>query len=288
MRTHNRLTLVGAACFAGALLGGCSAAATGGGGPSLAVPTITASPAPTSYYAVEMAQPLAAYETSQSEEVTVADASGLLISSCLQKSGYDIPASEFSAQNGTPDVTEFGPYGFVDPNHGTYGLRLHAVASPAGDGSIPLPGGQAEEKKSSQCEQASMAQLGDNDADSALINNLISEAQSAAGTDPRVTAASSAWSQCMKQNGFSYSDPAAVASAVSPARTASASSSEIAVAEADWSCTNSTDLSGIYFAVEAGYQDELIQENIQQLTSVKKDVQTELAKAASVIAGGGA
>jgi hypothetical protein len=51
-----------------------------------------------------------------------------------------------------------------------------------------------------------------------------------------------------------------------PSLTAAQKAAQIAQAEADAACTQSTDLAGIYFAVQAGYEQQIVDANQQQLS----------------------
>jgi hypothetical protein len=57
---------------------------------------------------------------------------------------------------------------------------------------------------------------------------------------------------------------------------------QIAMAVSDASCTQSTDLAGIYFAVQASYEQQIVDANQQALTTAvrqyRADYQQELSK----------
>jgi hypothetical protein len=51
-----------------------------------------------------------------------------------------------------------------------------------------------------------------------------------------------------------------------PSLTPAQNAAQIAQAEADAACTQSTDLAGIYFAVQASYEQQVVDANQSQLT----------------------
>ncbi len=110
--------------------------------------------------------------------------------------------------------------------------------------------------------------------------------------DPAVKTATKPWSACMSRNGFSYADPGPVfrtalqvmygggRGGISPDTPvgASANSTQLALATADASCTQSTDLAGIYFAVQASYEQQLVTANQAALTAAVRRYRTAYQK----------
>jgi hypothetical protein len=90
-----------------------------------------------------------------------------------------------------------------------------------------------------------------------------------------IKGATKVWSACMAKNGYTSSDPDALAQQEqsdlglrvivggSPPATPSAAqeAAQIATAVADANCTASSDLAGIYFAVQASYEQQLVSAN---------------------------
>ena len=117
--------------------------------------------------------------------------------------------------------------------------------------------------------------------------------------DPSVVKATAAWSTCMAKDGYDYSAPKALATAEmqavphdigpgsGPAIAPGQQSAQIAAAEADAACTESTDLDGIYFAVQASYEQQIVEANQQQLNAAVQQYrtayQTELSKMSSLL-----
>jgi hypothetical protein len=112
--------------------------------------------------------------------------------------------------------------------------------------------------------------------------------------------ATKAWSACMARDGFSYADPQTAfrdemqtllggppagqkvvivgRAVVSTAQ----NQAQIAMAVTDADCTQSTDLAGIYFAVQASYEQQIVNANQQALSAAvqqfRADYYKELSK----------
>ena len=113
--------------------------------------------------------------------------------------------------------------------------------------------------------------------------------------DPDLKKAQKAWSACMARNGYTAPDPDNLAlqqlvalglrggpGGPSPSPSAGLAQAQIATAVADANCTDSTDLAGIYFAIQASYEQQFVSANQQQLNAevrqYKAAFATELRK----------
>jgi hypothetical protein len=116
--------------------------------------------------------------------------------------------------------------------------------------------------------------------------------------DPAVQAATRAWSACMTKNGYSFPQPQDVseqekramygnepgnANTTAPV-SASANQAQLAVAVTDAGCTQSSDLAGIYFAVQASYEQQLVTANQQALTNAVSAYRAAYKKALTKLA----
>lgn len=103
-------------------------------------------------------------------------------------------------------------------------------------------------------------------------------------SNPEVTRAFKAWSNCMNGYGFSYPDPLAAIDDKS-FRGATPSSAEIKVATADVACKGKTNLVGIWFSVETTFEKDVIRQNTSRLNSVLDEERKALDVASGVIQG---
>jgi hypothetical protein len=103
--------------------------------------------------------------------------------------------------------------------------------------------------------------------------------------DPAVKSAMRGWTACMAKNGFTFHNPQDVFFTeahnmydpgqsgggvnITPGQQVSASAqrTQLAAAVTDSDCTLSTDLAGIYFAVQASYEQQLVNANQQALAT---------------------
>jgi hypothetical protein len=85
--------------------------------------------------------------------------------------------------------------------------------------------------------------------------------------DPNLKNATTAWSACMARNGYTYPNAQTLASqelrgpVSGSGLTAAQNKAQIATAVADADCTRATDLAGIYFAVQASYEQQVVDAN---------------------------
>jgi hypothetical protein len=112
--------------------------------------------------------------------------------------------------------------------------------------------------------------------------------------------ATKAWSACMARNGYTYPDPqtgfkdemrsiygtrpggGVEIHIAGSSLSATQNQAQIAMAVTDANCTLSTDLAGIYFAVQASYEQQIVNANQQALSAAvqqyRADYQTEVRK----------
>jgi hypothetical protein len=119
--------------------------------------------------------------------------------------------------------------------------------------------------------------------------------------DPSIGQATKAWAACMAADGYHFGTPnellnsvmnvirgasvttqTAAGTITGPSLTAAQKAAQIAQAEADAACTQSTDLAGIYFAVQASYEQQVVDASQPQLTKAVQQYRAayrkELAK----------
>ncbi len=115
---------------------------------------------------------------------------------------------------------------------------------------------------------------------------------------PAVKKATRAWSACMAKNGYNYPDPLTAfhkepfainrgsgAVTIGSAQSLAKNQAQIAMAVADADCTQSTDLAGIYFAVEASYEQQIVNLNQQQLNAAVQQYRAAYAREVGQLSG---
>jgi flagellin-like hook-associated protein FlgL len=307
------LVLLVVACCAG--LTGCTAAASSGPDVTVTDPSVGKPAAPDSVEAAlsRMAfTPYAALGLSDDDGLAPNESSQALSAACMSTAGYpDGPNTPFAVRVTDAGLAFSQPYGawgylgladaeqfgFLQPaGSAMSSLGIDTSSSPPNPSTLPA----AEQTALGKC--ATIVGGFTNDVDngplagiSAITNDIYTDMQK----DAQVISATKAWSTCMSQEGYDYPDPSTGVrdelesvfdqsgpgmritiggSSVSPA----ANKAQIAMAVADADCTSSTDLAGIYFAIQAGYEQQIVNANQQALTAAvqrfRADYQKEIGR----------
>jgi hypothetical protein len=247
------------------------------------------------------AMPLAAYEEPQSQ-ATILEAINILVTQCMRARGYEFTSAAPSAQTLA-----------AEPDPEPYGVTSAAQAAEYGYGQPPLPssqtsGGQRADHTAGYvsalwgitpgdpvkpgqhltgCMPAAVDRINPSAGtlDVSLAGQLEQQAESYTAQDARVLAVERKWSACMAARGFHYQTPMDAAAAFPDKRAAGApSQAEIATAEADVACKAKTGLPGVWLAVQAGYERELIAANQTALQALMRWQNERVLRAERVIA----
>ena len=237
-----------------------------------------------------------------------------LHTACMNDAGYGQYAAEapyaIRTNRGLGFAQAFGPWGYIGTALAAQQGFLAGSEGPGGGpgGGAPGPGSgtpgnpfstlptgaqQAAGKCFNILANFNNAQFAHSMAIIETLNNYISTDVIQDGEFKRATRA---WSACMAKNGFSSSDadtfsqqalttlglePPPGQNPVGPpgAPTAAQNSAQIAMAVADANCTLSSDLAGIYFAVQANYEQQFVTANQQALNAGVREYKAAFAKA---------
>jgi hypothetical protein len=196
---------------------------------------------------------------------------------------------------GTADAQQ---YGFqVTPNaaFGALDIGTLPTGPPSGSTARSVPVGPpnvpgAEQAAASKCgtiiaDFATATQDGALAGITALANVITTDV----AQDQAVQAASRAWSACMTTNGYSVGQPQAIflqevqamygkGNYVGGSVSAAANEAQIAAAVTDADCSQATDLAGIYFAVQASYEQQLVTANQQALDTAVSEYRSAYAR----------
>jgi hypothetical protein len=290
MRIRTGLCLLPCCCAA---LAACTAAAPKGPDATVSRPSVGRPPPPASVLAAlssEAFTPYAALGTSNDDGLAPGESGFNLEVTCMSAAGYPSVgdnALQLSVVGGNLSFSQpYGAWGYLGAADAQqYGfqmrLGLSAMGIDAGPSNLasPSPAEQAAAGKCGTIEQnfARTAAAGP----LAGIGTLGSDVATDVLQDPAVKAATGAWSACMAKNGYSFDQPQAAASQEQQAIyggngsnintaapvSASVQRAQLAAAVADAGCTQSSDLAGIYFAVQASYEQQLVTANQQALSA---------------------
>ncbi len=309
LRTGLGLRLGLAACCCAALAA-CTAAAPKGPDTTVRTPSVGRPPPPASAQAALSAEaftPYAALGLSDSDGLAPGESSYALIGPCMSAAGYPgvtigdgiVPIGiHLGGLAGLAFTQPWGGWGYlgaadaqqfgfrVPPGAALAALGIDAL--PASPPSVPAADGAAAGKCATIVQDFSNATQ---DGALAGVVTLSNDISTDVLQDPAVKAATRAWSACMAKNGYSFDQPQAVffpelqamrggngaVTAGAPV-SASAQQAQVAAAVTDAGCTQSSDLAGIYFAVQASYEQQLVTASQQALSTAVSQYRAACAK----------
>jgi hypothetical protein len=307
---HIRTGICLLACCCAALTA-CTAAAPRGPDATVTTPVVGRPPAPASAQAAlssEAFTPYAGLGISNNDGLAPGASQYALTEPCMSAAGYPgITLSDgivpFDISLGGPTGLAFnqpwggwGYLGAVDAQQ--YGFRVPPGTAltvlglggelPANSPSVPA----AEQAAANNCGTI-MQGFATATQDGALagIITLANDIANDVAHDPAVKNAIRAWSACMAKNGYNFDQPQNVVNqefqvmyggqrSISPSTTVSGSANQaqLAAAVTDADCSQSSDLAGIYFAVQASYEKQLVTANQQALNAAVSQYRAAYAK----------
>jgi hypothetical protein len=292
MRIRLGLCLLAGCCAA---ITGCTAAPPKGPDTTVSTPSVGRPPPPASAQAAvssEAFTPYAALSISSNDGLAPSESQDTLVGQCMNAAGYPGVTAQDGIVRGSfggggmtlafaPPYGGWGYLGTADAQQ--YGFQITPGAGlttleaggtpPASAPSVPA----AEQTAASKCATI----LGDftyatQKGALAGINTLSNDISVDVADDPAVKNATRAWSTCMAKNGYSIDQP--VAFAGTPSDPGPVGKAQIAMAVTDAGCTESSDLAGIYFAVQASYEKQLVTANQQALGAAVSAYRAAYAK----------
>jgi hypothetical protein len=305
MRIRAGLCLVFCCCAA---LAACTAAAPKGPNTTVHTPSVGRPPPPASAQAAlssEAFTPYAALGTSSNDGLAPGESQYALVGPCMSAAGYPgVTISDFivpfgiSIGGGLAFTQPWGAWGYLGAADAQqYGFRVPpgtalttlglGATPPASPPSVPA----AEQTAAGKCGTI-IQDFANATGKGALagIMTLGNDIGNDVTHDPAVRSATQAWSACMAKNGYSFGQPLSVWGQELKAMygngprniggpvSASAQQAQLAAAVTDADCTQSSDLAGIYFAVQASYEQQLVNANQQALTAAVRQYRAAYAK----------
>jgi hypothetical protein len=205
------------------------------------------------------------------------------------------------ANRGMAFTQPAGPWGYIGTALAAqYGFNAPSGSNDARAGGGPLPGQGSSlpagvQSAAGKCFNI-VAEFNDAQFATSMagIETLNEDISTDVVLDPAFLKATKAWSACMARNGYSTSGADALmlqeldslalratpGSGANPGSgpTAAQNKAQIATAVTDADCTLSTDLAGIYFAVQASYEQQFVTANQQALNTAVRQFKTNYAK----------
>jgi len=287
----------------------CTAAAPSGPNATVTKPTVGRPPAPASEGAALASEAFTAYAdlgASANDGLAPGETYAALHTACMNDAGYGQYAAStpfpVRANRGMGFPQPYGPWGYIGLSLAEqYGFNAPQTDGPdefdglPGSGPSMPAGAQTAAGKCFNIVQAfNNAQFATATAGIETMNNDISNDVI---NDPDLTKAQQAWSACMARNGYDSVQPNSIWGqylANGPAGTQAQATpspaqnqAQIAAAVTDTNCTLSTDLGGIYFAIQASYEQQFVTASQQALnaavTEFKANFAKELSKLSAVL-----
>jgi hypothetical protein len=292
-------------CCAG--LTACTAGPPKGPNVTVTTPSVGRPPPPSSVQAAlsrDAFTPYAALGQSNNDGLAPNESNFALAVACLTAAGYPNAgpsAVPFSFRIGPANLAfsqPWGGWGYLGAAEAEqYGFLVPPGSALSALGIDLQPSNPADLP---QAEQAAAGKCG------TIVQNFVNATQNGAlasiatlsndiandvSQDAAVKQATQAWSACMTKNGYSYHQPLDVFRQelrdiygghrqinISDPVSAAARQAQLAAAVTDANCTQSADLAGIYFAVQASYEHQLVSANQQALTSAVQRYRTAYQK----------
>jgi hypothetical protein len=290
------------------VLAACAANTPKGPAATVTTPAVGRPPSPASVAAAlgsEAFTSYAALGASDNDGLAPGDTYDALHTACMNDAGYGRYAADAPyparTNRGLGFPQAYGPWGYVGTALAAeQGFLIGGVPTPgpgtpgAPFSSLPAAAQAAAGKCFNIMENFNNAQLAHSMAIIETLNNYISTDVIQDGAFKK---ADRNWSACMAKQGFSSPDaetfwqqalntvgfgpPARGQNTTGPpsAPTAAQNKTQIAMAVADADCTLSSDLAGIYFAVQASYEKQFVSANQQALNAGIREYKAAFAKA---------
>jgi hypothetical protein len=289
------------------VLAACTANAPKGPAATVTTPAVGRPPTPDSVAAAlssEAFTPYAALGAADNDGLAPGDTYDALHTACMNDAGYGQYAADapypIRTNRGLGFPQPFGPWGYVGTALAAQQGFLVDTGPTPGPGAPGTPAGSvptAAQAAAGKCfnilQNFNNAQFAHSMAIIETLNNYISTDVIEDGEFKKATRD---WSACMAKNGFSSPDPSsfwqqaltALGQRPPPGQnltvppgppTAAQNKTQIAMAVADANCTLTSDLAGIYFAVQANYEQQFVTANQQALNAGVREYKAAFAKA---------
>jgi len=274
----------------------CAAGSPRGPDAAVTTPSVGRPAPPASAQAAlsrEALTPYAALGQSNDDGLAPGESEFSLALACLAAGGYpgagaaSVPVGISFGPAGLAFAQPWGNWGYLGAaDAAEYGFRVPPGAALTALG-ISLPA--ANQPDLPPAEQTAIGKCGtivQDFADAAQKGPLagIATLANAIGDDvaqdPAVKNATRAWAACMTRNGYRYGQPQDVFSQQMRAMygqaqqinlaepvSSAANQAQVTAAVTDAGCTQSADLAGIYFSVQASYEQQLVDTNQQALAA---------------------
>jgi hypothetical protein len=230
--------------------------------------------------------PIEAYLLTPAQSVESDWVDSAIIGTCMRRNGFNFPtrAKPVASDNaGQQYAVMYRRYGVTDPmSVRTWGYHVpqapvsdDAAVDPTASGKLSSP--MEQRVLTGTCESEANRALGEADAGlqgpgtrpGDFVSTIKQNSFTDSMADPRVVSVFARWSACMGSHGYHLRDPLSAPDNLTSLDGPAPSQAETAQAEADVACKSSTNLVGVWFAIESDYQNVAITKNAQALARIK-------------------
>ena len=293
MRIRAGLGVLACCCAA---IAACTAGPPKGLDATVTKPAVGRPPAPGSEGAALAGEAFTAYAdlgAAANDGLAPGDTYANLHTACMDDAGYGQYAASapftVRANRGIGFPQPYGPWGYIGlPLAEQYGFNTPDTSGPdqsSGPASslTSLPAGA--QAAAGRClnivDNFNNAQFATSTAGIEAMNDDISDDVI---NDPDLANAQRAWSACMARNGYDTAQPDTIwqqyrpGPGQAPESAPAPDKAQISTAVTDADCTLSTDLGGIYFAIQASYEKQFVTANQQALNAAVREFKASYAK----------
>ncbi|MET8697451.1 hypothetical protein ABZW10_01035 [Kitasatospora sp. NPDC004723] len=296
-RRRRALLLVMAAAVT---LAGCSSGGSGGGSstPAAAPSQSQAGTGPASPEAAgDAGLPLeAAIRGDAESQAVIMNATNKIAVKCARDQGHQATEREpvtaeqivarLKAQGGStnpyvwPTAQALKDFGYAGSAHGRDPKPPETEQ--------PVVGESAAEAAQAKCAKEATIRLaatdGGKDSAKGRLRELTTQADQQTTADPRLVAALTQWSECMRPSGYTYANPQQAVQQFEKV-VGAAGAQELAIARADADCRTGSRLAEIWLQVRLEVEKRLVEQNAQALKEAA-DSEKRMAQEASKAAAG--
>jgi hypothetical protein len=286
-----------------AAIAACTAGPPKGLDATVTKPAVGRPPAPASEGAALASETFTAYAdlgAAANDGLAPGDTYASLHTACMNDAGYGQYASStpfpVRANRGIGFPQPYGPWGYIGLSLAEqYGFNPPDTNGPDEfDGppgpaaSLPAAADDAAGKCFNIVQAFNNAQFATSTAGIETMNDDIGDDVI---NDPDLIKAQHAWTACMARNGYDTVQPNTIwqqyvvrflvpgsSPGSVPSPTAAQNKTQIAAAVTNADCTLSTDLGGIYFAIQASYEKQFVTANQQALNAAVREFKANYAK----------
>ncbi|MFJ9869615.1 hypothetical protein [Streptomyces sp. NPDC101165] len=266
--------------------------------PSAAAATPVPTPTPGPAQVMTLHLPIEDYMLTPEQTARRGWVHGRIVEDCMKKYGLDFPVGP-KPMTSAADSVMYRRYGVTDPaSVATWGYHLPRTKSsaPADSAALrpsaaqqavmfarnaerrPVTTYQGRKLPAGGCEGEAARRLDTGAGPDGIVAATKSDSFARSLADPRVRKVFARWSACMRTHGFDEPNPMEAGAKLPSVQRAEPDRTEIGEARADVGCKESTNLVGVWFAVESEYQNAAIAGRQKKFRAARAERDAEISR----------